>query len=236
MAVNDRKHLPKIEPPKSISDQIYDLLRKQILSGELGSGERLLGKDMAQRLNASRTPVREAFRCLEHDGLVERLPQGGVRVKTIAISEINEFFDIRVVLEAYAVELACDRITPKELSELAEIESKAQTLLAAASMDREEKIIRLLELNTRFHEIIYRAAGNTHLSKIINDLKAIAMRMRTLGLREDNSWVQVWQEHSRLLTCIGQKDKAAAAALIRKHLANAASYVISTTKKLGASA
>jgi DNA-binding GntR family transcriptional regulator len=232
MATDSSNKIMRIKPPKSISDQIYEFLKKQILSGDLTSGARLLGKDVAERLNTSRTPVREAFRCLEHDGLVERLPQGGVKVKKITREEIHEFFDIRRIMEVYAVEMACDRISVKEIGELEKIESEAQALLDEISMDRKEKIQGLIELNSRFHEIIYGTAGNKHLIRIIHDLKAIAMRMRAMGLREDSSWVQVWKEHSQLLAFIKKGDKTAAVALIRRHLANAASYVVATAGRL----
>jgi DNA-binding GntR family transcriptional regulator len=109
---NKRGDIRFLEPPNSISDQIYERLKKQILHGEIEPGERLMQNQVAENLRASRTPVREAFRRLEQDGLVERVPQGGVRVTSLDTETIQQVFGIRNVLEAYAIEMACDRITP----------------------------------------------------------------------------------------------------------------------------
>jgi len=101
-----------VRPPKSISDQIYDLLKKKILNSELQPGERLMQEEVAEALKASRTPVRQAFHLLEKDGLVERLPQGGFRITQFDVETIDDLFAIRAVLETYGVELACERIKP----------------------------------------------------------------------------------------------------------------------------
>ena len=109
-----------LEPPNSISDQIYERLKQQILHGEIEPGERLMQNQVAETLKASRTPVREAFHRLEQDGLVERVPQGGVRVPRLELQIVQDVFGIRKVLEAYAIELACDRITVEEVLKAAE--------------------------------------------------------------------------------------------------------------------
>jgi len=214
-----------IEPPKSISDQIYEYLKARILYGEIEAGERLAQEKVAEQLEISRMPVREAFRRLEQDGLVERLPQGGVRVTPITMETIRHVFGVRRALEAYAIELACDRISEEAITALENIKRQAQGVLKQDSLDQSEKLKRFFDLNTAFHDTIYQATGNPYLIKIILQLRNLVLRIRAIGLREDSTWIQVWEEHGQLLDSLKRKDKEAARRCIRQHIANAASYV-----------
>ena len=123
----------QIFPPKSISDQIYDLLKKKIMDNQIKPGERLMQEEIAEVFNASRTPIRQAFILLEKDGLVERLPQGGVRVTQIDIETVRDVFGIRGALEAYAVELACEKIQEADIDQLKKLEQQASAILATSS-------------------------------------------------------------------------------------------------------
>jgi DNA-binding GntR family transcriptional regulator len=216
-----------IEPPKSISDQIYEYLKARILYGEIEPGERLAQEKVAEQLQISRMPVREAFRRLEQDGLVERLPQGGLRVTPITMETISHVFGIRAALEAYAIELACDRISDPAIAELENIKSQALEVLKQNTLHQSEKLKKFFDLNTAFHDTIYEATGNSYLMKIILQLRNLVLRMRAIGLREDSTWIQVWEEHGQLLDTLKRKDKEAASRCIRQHIANAASYVTS---------
>jgi DNA-binding GntR family transcriptional regulator len=216
-----------INPPRSISDQIYEILRKRILYGEWESGQRLLQSDVAKSFHASRTPVREAFRLLEQDGLVERVAQGGFRVTGVTIEMIEEVFGIRGALEAYAVRLACDRITPGEIASLKRIREQAMNLLDSTELDTEQKLKELFELNSLFHDTIYRATASTYLIKLIHNLRGMVLRMRALGLRADSTWRQAWEEHGQLINWLERKDKETAARFVEKHVAQAAADALS---------
>ena len=221
-----------LEPPNSISDQIYERLKQQLLHGEIEPGERLMQNQVAESLKASRTPVRKAFRRLEQDGLVERVPQGGVRVSRLDIETIQEVFGIRKVLEAYAIELACDRITVEEIAALKRFMHQARELLASRELGTEAKIKRLFELNSQFHDTIYRASGNPYLIGMINSLRNIVSRLRLLGLRADSTWSRAWDEHAYLIGLLKTKDKEAAVRLVQTHLINGASDVLSGLKMI----
>jgi len=217
-----------LEPPNSISDQIYEHLKQKILYGDIEPGERLMQIQVAETLKTSRTPVRDAIRRLEQDGLVVRLPQGGVMVTLVDSQTIKEVFGIRSVLEAYAVELACDSITPEEIATLKQLMRQAQELLGSDELERDVKIRELFKLNSQFHDTIYRATGNSYLLDIINNLRNIVRQMRYLGLRADTTtWSQAWDEHIQLINCLESRDKESANGLIKRHLINAASNVIS---------
>jgi DNA-binding GntR family transcriptional regulator len=229
---NRQGNIHFLEPPNSISDQIYERIRQQILHGDIEPGERLMQNQVAENLRASRTPVREAFRRLEQDGLVERVPQGGVRVTHLDIEAIQEVFGIRNVLEAYAVELACGRITAEEIGALKQLVNQAGELLSSGEVGRETKIKRLFELNSQFHDTIYRASANSYLMGMINSLRFIVGRLRFLGLRADSTWSRAWDEHSQLIGLLEKKDKESAARLLKTHLVNAVSDVLMGMKRL----
>jgi len=228
-----RREAKLLEPPNSISDQIYERLKQQILHGEIEPGERLRQNQVAYSLTASRTPVREAFRRLEQDGLVERIPQGGVRVTCLDTETIQEVFGIRKVLEAYAIELACDRITAEEIASLKRLMIQARELLSSRELGMETKINRLFELNSEFHDTIYRASGNSYLMGMINSLRNIVFRLRFLGLRSHSTWSRAWDEHAQLIELLEKKDLESAIRLTQTHLAHAASDVLSGLKTIG---
>lgn len=185
--------LHPLKPPNSISDQIYEKIKERILHGNIEPGERLRQNQVAQALRASRTPVRDAFRRLEQDGLVERIPQGGVRVTPLDMETIKEVFGIRKVLEGYAVELACERITSVEISSLHALLAQARELLSAKKISPEKKISQLFQLNSEFHDIIYHASQNSYLMSMIDGLRNIVSRLRFLGLRSYGTWFRAWK-------------------------------------------
>lgn len=220
-----------IHPPRSLADQIYEHLKAKILHGDIKPGERLMQIAVAEKLNTSRTPVRDAFRRLEQDGLVEKLPQGGVRVSIIAEETVKEVFGVRRVLETYALQIACMKIKAEDIALLKNLKYQAQEILAAKRVSQEAKIRQLFELNSRFHEIIYGATGNIYLLNILNNLRNIVSRLRYLGLQAGETWVEVWREHGQLINFLEKKDKKGAINLLNKHLDHAASYVLSSLRK-----
>lgn len=218
-------------PPRSLADQIYEHLKAKILHGDIKPGERLMQVQVAEMLNISRTPVRDAFRRLEQDGLVEKLPQGGVRVSVIPEETVREVFGIRRVLETYAMQIACAKIKAEEITLLKNLKYQAQEILATKGLTQETKIRQLFELNSRFHEIIYAATGNIYLLNILNNLRNIVNRLRYLGLQAGETWKEVWEEHARLINFLEKRDKKGALNLLSKHLDHAASYVLSSLRK-----
>lgn len=217
----------QVHPPRSISDQIYDLLKKKILNSEILPGERLMQEEVAKAFNASRTPIRQAFHLLEKDGLVERLPQNGFRITRLELETIRDLFAIRGVLEAYGVELACERIEPKTIETLRSIRDQAQQMLESSDIPRETKLRRIFEFNSLFHETIYRSTDSRYLMDLISNLRNTVLRLRALGVRKKGSWKQALNEHSRLIDCLEKRDKKAAGRLMRRHIDNAMSHVLS---------
>ncbi len=210
-----------IVPPKSISDQIYEVLKEIILLGKIAPGERMIESNIAEDLRTSRTPVREAFQRLTQDGLAERVPQGGVRVTVITPRMVKEVFGIRAVLEVYAVDLACDNIEAGTIIKLKGLAQQARKLLSSPEANDPEELIKLWKINTLFHETIYRAAGSEHLLKIVDQLNSLVRRFRFLSMRKTR--IRAWDQHERIIKYLEEKDKAMLGELMKAHIEEAAS-------------
>jgi len=205
-----------ILPPKSISDQIYEVLKERILVGRIAPGERIIESTVAEDLKTSRTPVREAFQRLVQDGLVERVLQGGVRVTVITSQMIKEVYGIRAVLEVYAVDLACDNIDAETVLKLKEMARQARRILSSPEANRPEGWITLWRINTLFHESICRATGSEHLPKVLSQLKDLVMRFRFLSMRKTR--IRAWDEHELIIKFLESKDKSRLKELMKAHI------------------
>jgi GntR family transcriptional regulator, rspAB operon transcriptional repressor len=209
-----------IVPPRSISDQIYGVLKERILLGKIASGERIIENNLAEDLKTSRTPVREAFQRLVQDGLVERVPQGGVRVTVITPRMIKEVFGIRAVLEVYAIESACDQVSREILGKLKELAREARKLLSSPEANQLDGLVALWKINTSFHETIYRATGSEYLLKMIDQLNSLVRRFRFLSMRKTR--IRAWDQHELIIKYLEEKNKKELGELMRSHIEQAA--------------
>ena len=140
-----------------LRDVVFNTLRQAILTGELKPGERLMEIHLANRLGVSRTPIREAIRKLELEGLVTMIPRRGAEVAQITEKSLKDVLEVRRALDALSVELACDRITPEELDALGE----ACDAFEAATRTHDAK--KIAQADVALHDIIVRATSNTRL-------------------------------------------------------------------------
>ena len=155
-----------------LRDVVFNTLRQAILKGELKPGERLLEIALAERLGVSRTPVREAMRKLEQEGLVVMIPRRGAQVASITEKDLNDVLEVRIALENVAIEKACKLITEEELGRL---------WVAAKEFEKtkaEGNLVRLAEADVAFHEIIYQASDNKRLNQVLNNLREQMYRYR----------------------------------------------------------
>jgi DNA-binding GntR family transcriptional regulator len=218
----------------SVADLIYDNLKKGIISGEFEPGHRLLEVKVAESYEVSRTPVREAFRRLERDFLVQRIVQGGVKVTEVDPASVEDLFGIRCVLEKYGVRLACKRITPEQIAALREIKAQAFQALElyhSKEVSRAYTLKRFFELNSLFHESIYEATGSKYLVNLFNNIRGIMMGMRSISIRAEEEAIQTWQEHSRLIDLLEARNEQGAVELIRKHIERSATQVMAVLRK-----
>jgi len=214
-----------VDTAKSIADQIYETLKNAIIKGEIEPNQRLFEVEVAKIFNASRTPVREAFRRLEQDGVAERLAQGGIRVPQLDEQTIQDLFNLRVILEVHAIELASARINAEEIAYLKQIRAQANELLKSSDISQDFTLNRFFELSSMFHDTIYSATRSRVLIKVISNIRAMVLSMRSMSIRLD-SIREVWDEHSRLIGYLERKEKKAAIRLIKQHVSKTASQVL----------
>ena len=228
--------LPKsnrvMDLPKSIADQIYETLRNGIIKGEIEPGHRLFEVEVAKMFDASRTPVREAFRRLEQDALAERLAQGGIRVPQLDEQTIHDLFALRALLETHAIELACERITPEEIAILKQCRVQAYELLKFSEVNRDFTLNMILELNSSFHDVIYKSARSKFLIKVLVNIRAVVLSLRTISLRLD-SLREIWDEHSEMIDHLENRDKEGAVRLLNQHISKTASQILSYIRSQG---
>ena len=217
-----------VRTPKTIAEQVYEFLKKKILSNEIIPGERLLEVALCESLKVSRTPVREAFRLLQQDDLVERIPQGGVQVTDISFDALKEVSALRAVLEVYAAELACDKITEKEINKLENLMEKTSKMLVAEQDGEEIDVHEFSELNTTFHDIICNSTQSTYLSKILEIVRSPILRFRPLSLQNKIHRTRGWTEHKQMIKMLKAKDKDGLKKLVAKHVSDVGEAVAKT--------
>ena len=210
-----------------LRDVVFNTLRQAILTGELKPGERLMEIHLANKLGVSRTPIREAIRKLELEGLVTMIPRRGAEVAQITEKSMNDVLEVRRAMDALCVELACDRITPEELQDL---KKACDTFEAAVKTD---DIKQIAQADVALHDIIVQATGNRRLIQLVNNLSEQMYRYRVEYLKREDAHETLLAEHERIIETIEKRDKEEAMKAVSRHIDNQVAAVIDTirTKK-----
>lgn len=209
-----------IEPEKPrLADWAYDEIRRYIMDGVIPPGTRLIEKKLTTSLGISRTPLREALRRLEQDGLIERHIGGGLSVTELTFDEIKEILGIRAVLEGHCAALAAQRISADELAAL------FRTHDDAADAIRDEDLQSLNEANTRFHDGINAASGSRRCVAMVNGIRESVLRYRSEALSNETTRKRSFEEHLEILTAIKEHDPERAEKLMRAHIGEVARHL-----------
>lgn len=190
-------------------DTVAEWLRVQILNGSLRPGTQLLQRDIAQRLGMSPTPVREAFGVLESEGFVQRRPHRGVVVAERAFGAIEESYELRAVLEAWAIRHIAPRIDAATLAAL------EQANAASARALRRPDIPAFRRTASEFHAILVRATGSATLVEIVNLLHTRSLFYPPL---DKESMTRVQRDHKRIAALLRRHDAATAVGLFERHM------------------
>lgn len=203
-----------------LRDVVFRTLRQAILTGEMKPGERLLEIHLANKLGVSRTPIREAIRMLELEGLVIMVPRRGAQVAQITEKSMSDVLEVRCALDELAVELACARITEEEKAELV----AACEAFEKATLTGQVHVIA--KADVEFHDIIFKAAGNPRLTQMINNLAEQMYRYRFEYIKDESQHQMLVKEHRRICESISSKDVAASKSAIREHIENQEKSII----------
>ena len=214
----------KMDDLLPLRDVVFNTLREGILRGQLEPGERLMEIHLAEKLGVSRTPIREAIRKLELEGLVIMTPRKGAVVASITVEDLKDVLEVRTALERLAVELACQKITEEELNKLKnamddfrkEITSKDPTKVAVKDV--------------AFHDIIYRATGNSRLIQMLYNLREQMYRYRLEYIKDEDKRDTIVNEHLEIVSAIENGNVEAAKAAIKIHINNQEAAVIDNLK------
>ena len=145
----------------------YDLIRRRIVEGDYRPGERLVEQRVAEELEVSRTPVREAFRMLQAEGVVVAEPNRGARVRSLTAADVSDVYELRARLEAMAAELAAERATPEEQGGLAAAEDEFAAAVSAADLGDQASIRAVFDANGTFHRAVLAAAHSDRLARAL---------------------------------------------------------------------
>ncbi len=203
-----------------LRDVVFNTLRQAILTGELRPGERLMEIHLADRLGVSRTPIREAIRKLELEGLVVMIPRKGAQVARITEKNLKDVLEVRRALDMLAARLACHRMSDEEKKEL----KKACDEFAGVVKDNNTKDIT--EADVRFHDIILKSTNNERLIQLVNNLAEQMYRYRLEYIKDSSYHSRLVQEHEAIYHAIinNQEEKAAEAVVL--HIDNQEKTII----------
>ena len=204
-----------------LRDVVFQTLRQAILRGELKPGERLMEIHLAQSLGVSRTPVREAIRKLELEGLVVMIPRKGAVVAGITISDLQDVLEVRMALEELAVKYACRRVTQEQLEELRRRSEIFKKTLSGNDVGL------CAEADVAFHDMIYLATGNNRLVQILNNIREQMYRYRMEYLKDRQSHSMLVQEHEAILEALMSGDEKTALEVTCKHIERQKEHIMS---------
>ena len=197
-----------------LRDVVFQTLRTAILKGDLKPGERLMELQLASKLGVSRTPIREAIRMLEQEGLARTIPRKGAEVAGMTEKDMEDVLQIRCVLEELAARLSCQNITDEEMREL------KIAMVAFEEKTREGNVVELAKADVTFHDIIYRAADNPKLLVLLNNLREQMYRYRTEYMKDDRIHPVLIREHKEMVKALERRDQELVAREVRQHLKN----------------
>ncbi len=203
-----------------LRDVVFYTLRQSILTGELKPGERLMEIHLADKLGVSRTPVREAIRRLELEGLVTMFPRRGAEVAQITEKSMSDVLEVRRTLDALCAELACDRISQEGLSSLKQACENFERSVATKDAQK------IAQADVALHDIIVQATGNQRLIQLVNNLSEQMYRYRFEYIKDSSQHETLIKEHRIIYQSIVDKDKDTAASAAKTHIDNQKKAII----------
>jgi len=195
-----------------LHEAVTNAVRKMIVEGALPPGARLNERDLCASLGVSRTPLREALKVLAAEGLVEHQPNRGAAVATLNQQEVSDMFDLLGCLEAYAGELACERVTPDQFKHLCSLTDEM------AECHRRGALPEYYELNRQIHDTINEIANNGALRQTYIALNRRVQALRFRSNHDPKKWEHAMRDHRQMIEALEARDGQRLAAVMRSHL------------------
>lgn len=207
-----------------LRDVVFNALRQAIVTGEFAPGERLMEMKLADKLGVSRTPVREAIRMLELEGLVVMIPRRGAEVARITEKDLRDALEVRTAIEELSVELACARIDEEGKERLKQACNEFKAAIAT------KHVQNIVDGDVKFHEVIFELTKNQRLISIAQNLREQVYRYRVEYVKDFSYHDVLVEEHYEITNAILTNDVATAKEIMRKHLYNQELIVIKNLK------
>jgi len=210
----------KLDEYLPLREVVFNTLRQAIIQGEFQPGERLMEVTLANKLGVSRTPVREAIRMLELEGLVVMVPRKGAEVANITVKDLKDALEVRMAMEALSVKLACERIDEAGKEELKEACMKFKEAINS------KLVPAIVEGDEAFHNTIYKISQNQKLINIAQNLREQVYRYRVEYVKDFSYHEKLIREHDLITMAILKGDKEAAEKIMNEHIYNQEQIVI----------
>ena len=199
-----------------LRDVVFNTLREAILKGELKPGERLMELQLAAKLGVSRTPIREAIRMLEQEGLAVTIPRKGAEVAKMTEKDMEDVLQIREALDELAAKIACEQISEEQLEEL------VATMHEFEESTKTDNVKKIAEADVKFHDIIYQSTGNPKPVNMLNNLREQMYRYRVEYLKDENNYPTLMKEHKDIVEGLVRKNKTQVTETMHQHVKNQA--------------
>ncbi len=197
-----------------LRDVVFNTLREAILKGDLKPGERLMELQLADKLGVSRTPIREAIRMLQQEGLAVTIPRRGAEVAGMTEKDMEDVLQIREALEILAVQLASEKITEEQIAQLEE------KLTAFEEAIKTAEVKRIAQSDIDFHDLIYNAGENPRLVAMLNNLREQIYRYRVEYLKDERIYPRLIEEHKQIIIGLKERNKNYVVEMTKKHVDN----------------
>lgn len=209
-----------IEKNKSMREKVYDTLKELIIDGVIAPGERIIETEYSEKFQISRTPIREAIRMLELEGLVESNSKGGVTVKKISKNEIYEVYKIRIALEGVVLEESIQKATASDIKKLEKVLKDTNKAL------KKDNIDDIISLFSVFNSTLYDIAKFPKVTEMITNINFYLKRFRKLSIENPKRKIDAFDDHVKIVEAIKIKDLNTALEINKAHLEKSMNFIL----------
>lgn len=222
----DGNEMPGPDSPKpSLSETTYSEIRQALIAGDFGPGQRLSEPELALHFNTSRSPIREALSRLSHEGFLERLPSGRVRVRELDLAELEQLYVVRASVEGLAARLAAPRLRTIDLEQMENAQDEMESCI------RKGDAVGAISAGQQFHDVLVRECGNEPLIEVLSSLRAKISRFRAVVASLGDYDPERAGEHRRILKALYQRKAEQASAEMMRHIGASARALMRRLRK-----